>query len=512
MKPIPYIEGTGKLATLYVDGKPFYCRGGELHNSAASSPEFMSAKVWPALRPLHLNTVIVPVYWECLEPEKSVFDYALVDSLLVQAREEGVRLILLWFGLWKNSASSYIPQWMKLDRERFWFVVKRDGKLPLHHDRPHRIVSPFCQEAVDADANAFSHLMAHLKEVDEDRTVIMVQVENEIGVLGADRDYSEAADAAYAAPVPAALAEAMGRPGSWEDVFGEDGPQQFMAWHYALAVEQITKAGKAEYPLPMYANCWLEQEPWIPGTYPSGGPISRNAPVWRVGAPSVELFAPDIYVDDYKGTVALYGTDQNPLFIPETRLSVANYLYSVGTYNCMCFSPFGIEDTFDSEKEQVDLTTMEILHIDPEAFAKQESVGCELACAFDYVSGMEDVIRRAHEENRIRGFLWTADNTEKRELLELSGMNMHIQYNNQKLAGGGGLVIELSDYEFVVLGINCSFHFTSKDGTRLETLTKEEGQFVEGVWKRGRIMNGDERYINMFTSKVGLNYFKYIEE
>lgn len=512
MKSIPYIEGSGKFTTLYVDGKPFYCRGGELHNSAASSSEFMRKSVWPFLRPLHLNTVIAPIYWECLEPEKGVFDYTLVDSLLAQAREEGIRLILLWFGLWKNSASSYIPKWMKRDREHFWFVVRKDSKLPLHHNRPHRIVSPFCQAAIDADANAFSHLMGHLKEVDEERTVIMVQVENEIGVLGADRDYSAAANAAYATPVPETLAKVVGKSGNWEDVFGQEGPQQFMAWYYAVAVEQITKAGKSQYPLPMYVNCWLEQEPWIPGTYPSGGPIARNFQVWRVGAPSIDLFAPDIYVDDYKGTVALYGTEQNPLFVPETRLSVSNYLYSVGTYNCMCFSPFGIEDTFNQEREEVNLETMEILHMDPEAFAKQESVGYELARAFDYVSGMEDIIRKAHEEGRIRGFLWTADNVEKYEMLELSSMNMHIQYRDQKLSGSGGLVIELGNYEFIVLGINCSFYFTSRDGTRLETLTKEEGEFIEGVWKRDRIMNGDERYINMFTDKVGLNYFVYVED
>ena len=119
MAHIPYIEGTGKQAALYVDGKPFYARSGEIHNSSASSLEYMDARVWPALRNMNMNCVVAPIYWECVEPQEGVFDFTLIDGLLSQARRENVRLVLLWFGLWKNAASTYAPEWVRTDHKRF---------------------------------------------------------------------------------------------------------------------------------------------------------------------------------------------------------------------------------------------------------------------------------------------------------------------------------------------------------------------------------------------------------
>lgn len=274
MKELPRLEGAGRQARLMVDGEPYFCRGGELHNSSASSLAYMEQAVWPTLRGLSLNTVLLPVYWECLEPVQGQFDYTLVDGIIRQARREGCRLILLWFGLWKNSGSTYAPEWMKTDR-RTYFRVRNAGGRPMSARRlvgGTHTISPFCDAAIDADANAFRHLMAHLSHTDEERTVIMVQVENEMGVLNCDRDYSEEAEKAFAREVPRPLREAFQMQGTWAQAFGKDAGEVFMAWRYACATERIASAGKEIYPLPMYVNAWLEQSPWKPGSYPCGGP------------------------------------------------------------------------------------------------------------------------------------------------------------------------------------------------------------------------------------------------
>lgn len=66
-------------------------------------------------------------------------------------------------------------------------------------------ISPFCAGAVDRDAAAFAALMSHLRETDTDRTVIMVQVENEVGLLGMSRDCCLQTEEFFAGKVPEKL-------------------------------------------------------------------------------------------------------------------------------------------------------------------------------------------------------------------------------------------------------------------------------------------------------------------
>ena len=88
--------------------------GGEVGNSAASSREYMQP-IWPKLKEMNLNTVIMPVYWDLIEPEENKFDFSLVDGLIKDASANNLHLVLLWFGTWKNSMSCYVPAWIKKD-------------------------------------------------------------------------------------------------------------------------------------------------------------------------------------------------------------------------------------------------------------------------------------------------------------------------------------------------------------------------------------------------------------
>ncbi len=510
MAHIPYLEGTGKLTTLYVDGKPFHARSGEIHNSSSSSLEYMEEQVWPALRNMNMNCVVAPIYWECVEPQEGVFDFELIDGLIAQARRENKRLVFLWFGLWKNAASTYAPEWVRTDHKRFWYEVAAGNKpLIFMNNTNIRIISPLCDEAVAADAKAFAAVMKHLKEIDEERTVITVQVENEIGVFGADRDYSPAANKAFAENIPEKLSEAFGVSGTWKEAFGHDAAETFMAWHYASAVEKIIEAGKAEYPLPMYVNAWLEQDPWKPGLYPSGGPQFKMHKVWRLAAPMVDFYSPDIYIDNYRDVCDEYASDGNPLFIPEVRKTadtVAFYLYAVGKHNALCFAPFGVEDMMGAH-EELPAEVLAALHISQEA-VKTDNAGILLSDAYGKVAAMEDVIDLAHREGRAYGFL---DNGEKSGVVRLPKINLQFHYNNDRKAAAGGLVVALGDYEFIVLACNCSMTWSPADTEPgyLDLLLKEEGGYVDGVWKRRRIMNGDEQYMQVFGEFATCFRFKF---
>lgn len=505
MEKIPYLSGTGKDTVLYVNDRPFFLRSGEIHNSSASDLTYMKEKVWPVLQNRHINSLIVPVYWECLEPEEGVFDDTLIDGLLEQARSAGMRLVLLWFGLWKNSSSSYVPGWVKRDRKRFWHVRDEQGKIPTYFGAPNFIISPLCREAVEADQRAFTHLMTHLKSVDEQRTVIMIQVENEMGVLGARRDHSTLAQEKFQACVP----EALGGGGTWQEVFGDYADEAFMAWNYGKAVERIASAGKEAYPLPMCVNAWLEQEPWIPGTYPSGGPQFKNHSIWKKAAPSIDLYAPDVYVPYYKKVCGQYAAEGNPLFIPETRGEAAFYLYAVGEYNAICFSPFGIEDVSGGDSE-ADAATLALLRIDPDVLPAIRRNGLQLFRAYEMVEGMEEQILTAHRQGTIAGFLCSG---EEKETVLLSHLALDVQYEHRSSGdpAGGGLVLELGSNEFLVLAINCTLQFRRKDGGLLDTLEKEEGRFADGKWVRGRILNGDERYRNAVGNQVKLFRFLFLD-
>src|SRR3954447_4367606 len=172
----PHLRKHGSATQLIVDGRPFLVLGGELHNSSASKIEYMRP-IWERLVALNLNTVLATVAWEQIERPEGSFDFALVDGLIQAARQHGLRLILLWFGSWKNGVSSYVPAWVKRDYRRFPLAK-------LQGDQTAAVLSTFAAANWQADARAFAALMQHIGLVDSAaQTVLMVQVENEVGLL-----------------------------------------------------------------------------------------------------------------------------------------------------------------------------------------------------------------------------------------------------------------------------------------------------------------------------------------
>jgi beta-galactosidase GanA len=361
---VPCLRQQGTATQLIVDGHPYLILGGELGNSTASDPALLG-KIWPVLQSMHLNTLLAPVYWEMAEPGEGEFDFSLVDSLIAGARTHNMRLVLLWFGTWKNSMSCYVPVWIKKDFTRF--PRARDNK-----NTSLEMLTAFSEENLQADLRAFTSLMRHIRDTDDRHTVIMIQVENEVGMIPVACDFCKSATEAFLKQVPGDLMQYLSQnrenlqsgirerwaisnyrtEGSWEDIFGISSATEeiFMAWHYAAYVNRIAAAGKLEYPLPMYVNAALNRPQAKPGEYPSGGPLPHLMDIWKAGAPSIDFLAPDIYTPYFAEWCIKYHQNGNLLFVPEIMRganNAANVFYALGKHDAIGFSPFSIESVPD---------------------------------------------------------------------------------------------------------------------------------------------------------------------
>ena len=321
--------------------------GGELSNSAATSVEDID-EVMPRMRALRLNTVLVPVYWELLETIEGRFDFTLIDRTIYVARQEQLHVVFLWFGAWKNSMSCYAPAWFKKDTKRFPRAMTAEGKQM-------EIASCFSDNVLQADLKAFSALMRHIREKDPQReVVIMMQIENEIGMLESARDHSPLAEKAY-------------NKERWAERYGTDeyADEKFMALSYARYVEHLAKAAREIHDMPLYVNAAMNSRGRRPGEYPSAGPLAHLIDFWHEGAPSIDLLAPDIYDTGFKSWCAQYamplrpqdgGKVKNRLFIPESRCcenSGVRALYAFGEHQALGFSPFAIDQASEKETESV---------------------------------------------------------------------------------------------------------------------------------------------------------------
>ena len=538
--PLPQIRQNGAVKQFFVDGKPYIMLAGELHNSSASSVEYMRP-IWDKLAALHLNTVIGTASWELVEPKEGKFDFSLVDDQINQARQRNMRLVLIWFATWKNAGSSYPPDWVRADPRRFppmVIKVRPDGGMSTFLARKTEEqgtgpLSPFGKDTVKADARAFAALMGHIKEVDPQHTVIMMQVENEIGSLGDSRDRSPIADAAWAGPVPADLMKYLidhkdtllpemqdvwGKngyktKGNWEEVFGKNewADEVFMAYYMGRYVNQVVKDGKAELNLPMYVNAWLGPQPKadLPGQWPSGGPVARMMDIYRAAAPSIDLFAPDIYIPDFKGTCALYARSGNPLFIPEASDEVGNLFFAFGRYSALGWSPFGIEDL---------------------------STDGQVAQAYKTLSHLLPQLSEWQAAGKVNGILVT--NGEQSEPVSLGGYKITLSPGMEfgppapkpdsdgKLGAGVSLesrampsdkrpfalVVNTAPDEFLFIGSNADPSFTIDSGPgKVIVAAKDEVRYENGKWMSGRRINGDELFGSSLPKlKVGMVKVKLV--
>lgn len=510
----PYLKEVQGKKLLMVQEKPFIMISGEVHNSNSSSVEYME-QVWDKAQELGMNSLLLPVTWEMVEPEEGVFDFGLVDGLIEQARRRGKKLGFLWFGAWKNAQCYYAPAWVKTDLERFKRAEMEKGQnfanLKEFYGMPYTSLSYLCEETNKADARAFQEFMMHLKAVDEqENTVVMVQVENETGVMGSARENSDEADALFGAEVPPqfvaymkAHTDAMvpdvrravedgAESGSWQEVFGAAGEEIFSAFHISSYVNKVAAAGKEVYPLPMVVNCWLDKgEP--AGKYPSGGPVSRVMEVWNYQAPSIDIIAPDIYVTDFCGICDEYTRRNNPLFIPETAThsyAGPRQVYAIGHYHAICYSPFGFEEM--GEPFSAAAGFLFGMDTSDPALAVPQNVE-EYGWFSRTLHDMMPLLTDKYGTSDLQAVI-----SERKEddIMKFDRYSFKAAMDSPMLARKDGvcLILREAEDEFYAIVNGCSLRPFSADQETpyLDILFLEEGKMEAGEWKMIRRLNGDE--------------------
>jgi beta-galactosidase GanA len=489
------VTDAGGNTRLIVGGKPFIALGGELGNSNASDLA-VAKPLFAKLAGMKVNTVLVPVSWELVEPVEGKWSFGLVGDLIREARRHKLRVVLLWFGSWKNGMSSYVPAWVKANPERFPRAEVKGGRRV-------EALSAFAPANAQADARAFTELMRYVRTVDgREHTVIMVQVENEVAMIDESADRSAAARAAFAAAVPKELLARIPvkKPGSWEQVFGPGlaTEEMFMAWHYAVYVEAVARAGKVAYPLPMLTNAALNRPGKVPGQYPTGGPLPHLFDAWKAGAPSLDLLAPDIYLPDFAAWCDRYARPGNPLFIPEARnddAAAVHALYAIGR-GALGFSPFAIEYTGDAAAA---------------ALTKSYALLTELA-----------PIITAAGPNKTAGVLF--DKERPTATLRFGDLVLTVVHDytfewasparkDPTWPRSGGLIIEIAPAEFIVAGNGIIVTFAAADPKVTVGLERvDDGRVAGGRFVVGHRLNGDEthqgRHLRLSMGALGVQRVK----
>ena len=494
--PLPHFERSGDRHALIVDGSPFLMLGAQANNSSNYPAEL--SKVWRVVGPLHANTLEIPIAWEQIEPQEGRFDFSWVDTLIAQARQNNVRLVPLWFGTWKNTSPSYTPEWVKSDTRRFPRMTTKDGKT-------HYVLSPHGTATLQADSRAFAALMRHIREVDPQHTVIMMQVENETGSYQSPRDFSRTAQRLFAQAIPAELARRIGKSGTWTQAFGWKADQAFNAWYTARYVDQVAAAGQAELNLPMYANAALSDPFKEEGSQysASGGPNWNVIDIWKAAAPHLSLEAPDIYDRSekvYAKQLEHYARPDNPLVVPENgdAPEYSRFLWLALGKGAVGWAPFGMDATdysnFPLGARKLDAETLE-------AFASKYAVLAPIA---------RDWARLAFEHPTL-GFAKPDDGADQTQTLgrwkvtaqygqwefgerEWTWITVPPNPNKERPVGGAAL-IQLRPDEFLLAGSDIRIRFgldQSKPGDNVQFLDVEEGTYQNGRWVMTRRWNGDQ--------------------
>ena len=552
---LPYLDKSENSIKLIVDGEPYIMLGGELHNSTSSSEQYMQ-DVWADMATINLNTVIATVSWELIEPVEDQFDFSIVDAIIEGARNEDLKLVLIWFGSFKNPWMTYAPSWVKANPERFPRAQNAKGD-DLEHP------SMFGKNVLKADARAYTELMKHIKETDLDYTVLMMQIGNEPGLRGAARDYSAAAEKAWKSDVPEQLISYMeankntlqpdlyqawtengiNTDGSWEEVFGksvteDDGSSNiinftehvFTAYSYALYLDLLSSEGKKVLPIPTFTNAAFFGINSGGRSIGNGCAIPEFFDLYRAGAPSLDILTPNSYKLELDEICQAYAWKDNPILIPESRAIAARPLYAIGEWDALCFSPFAIDDI-----DPAYLTAEQSLYADTYAMMRNmyglltSNLGSEkMRGVFIYPGKEVETLemgnykftisprkgfdigavmgKAAQQAERNRKGDPTVEGEEDHQAPDPPPNLFGASGQSEEATMGGAIIIQISADEFYLVGYGINADISVKDDIPIRFCGYDaiwEGTFENDSFIPGRLLNGDERSVYLNNSAIG---------
>lgn len=513
---IPHLEKKGEISQLIVKGKPFLALAGELRNSSASSPEYMKS-IWPEFNGSGLNTVLAVVSWNQIEPEEGKFDFSQMDAMIKDARENDLKLVILWFGSFKNGGSGYIPSWVGRDYNRFPRAVTRDGlSVPC--------LSVLYENNWEADKKAYKAMLSHLKEIDsKENTVLFIQVENEMGLFF-ERDYSEKGDKLFHSEVPEELIEYLTKnkknllpetlklwsnsnfstKGTWEQVFGKNvtTSEFFMAWYYSSYTNAVTKAGKDVYPIPAFVNVALQHAgDIVPGDYPSGGPVAQVHDIWRAGAPDVDFYSPDIYDPEFSEILDRYSRKQTAVFVPESGASAANAVYLIGERRGFGFSPFGIDGAIKNHQQSDFFDTYRMIASFSDIITEHQAKGTIRAAWLSELNPEITVQEFVLGDHKVIVNLAKPFRFGQAQETPSQGSGMFGPRGRK----GFAMVLLMGENEYLVMAANAQVTFAPANGEGNTAFSKvNEGFFENNVWHPLRWLNGDETNVSQDLDQMAL--------
>lgn len=463
---------TGTSKQLVVNGVPTIVLGGELANSSATSVADIE-KNFPKLEQMGLNTVAVPISWNLFEPTEDHYDYTLIDKIISQAERNHLNVIILWFGAWKSSTSCYAPVWFKRDGLRFPRMYTREGKTL-------ECASLFSENVLAADNSALGRLLERINKMDVNNRVVMVQLENEVGMLGSARDYSPSTNDLYAGTVPEKLIKYLIQnkellhpsmlakwgnngyktEGSWTAVFGDDiyTEEIFMAYHYADYIETLAKAARFQYNIPLSVSAAVNNSDAKPSEYPSGGPVAHLIDIWHCAAPSIDIITPNIYGDNFLNTIEQYSLFNNPLFISKTPKSKDNGIqafYAIGEYEAIGICPSSIDK-----------------------ISEQQST--RLSLAYNKLQELIPLLTQWYGKSALKGLYFDADKHER--IIECDDMRIIARHyntlqpnvDNAQSLIGGGFLLRLNSDEYIIAGSGIVVAFeSSEEPTSMQPLNDD---------------------------------------
>ena len=514
-----------------VKGEPFFSIGIQAHNSDNSTPGFLKYTCHSA-KMLEANTVAVPVPWELYEKEEGSFDNELVRNLIDECRRSDLKLVILWFGTWKNGTMEYVPAWVKRDTARFQRVLLKDGHPTLN-------LSPFCPATFEADARAFRSMMAFVRDHDaEENTVIGVQIQNEAGIhSGTRRDFSSYGNEAFEAPVPEVLFEYCGKhpesllarvwqkngakKGNWTKSFGASGGEWISAYGVADFINRMAAEGRKEYDTFYYTNAWLNSGRGIAGVdWPAGTPRPSNLDIYYAVCSDLDTIAPDLYLPDpglYREFLEPYyaARDEFTVYIPEsgrTNLSARMMMETVGTYGAVGHHVFGGESLLTDDQKELTKDEGECMMHSFHMLRQLQPILC------DYVGTdrIHTLVRQSVEPDQLieeldgpyRAYVSFTGTLDKYYRMDFR----HKEYCREETAEvfgepQRGLLIQESEKVFYIVGQNFRVFFYPKDdpdgslntayavgktfGSNAEFISvteghfDENGEYVPDVWRTG---------------------------